>query len=96
VVVSELGDIRREIVLLGDVMNTAARIVDLARDRSQPYLVSDAVMTRAALPEGLEARSIGRVAIRGKAGDIELFAVARAAAAAEAATLPTFTGARAI
>jgi adenylate cyclase len=74
-VVSELGDIRREIVLLGDTMNTAARIVDLCRELKHAYLASDAAVSLTTVPDGLAAVSMGRVILRGKTEGIELFAI---------------------
>jgi adenylate cyclase len=77
VVVSELGDVKREIVLIGDAMNVTARIAELCRGAGRPYLASAAAVHAAALPAGLRADSIGRVALRGRAEELELFAVER-------------------
>jgi adenylate cyclase len=74
-VVSELGDAKREIVLVGDVMNTTARITDFCRDSAHSYLASSSVMSRLSLPADLHAKSIGNVALRGKSEGLELFAV---------------------
>lgn len=74
-VVSELGDVKREIVMLGDVMNTAARITSFCRDSTQNYLTSSAVISRLTLPADLQAKSIGNVSLRGKTEGLELFAI---------------------
>jgi adenylate cyclase len=76
-VVSELGDVKREIVLLGDVMNTASRILDICRDIGRDVLVSADALAAAALPPQLRMDGIGRPELRGKASGIELFALAR-------------------
>jgi adenylate cyclase len=74
--VSELGDIKREIVLIGDVMNAASRILDICRETGQECLASAAVVTRLARPPaGLALASIGSVTLRGKSAPLELYAV---------------------
>jgi adenylate cyclase len=90
VVVSELGDIKREIVLLGDTMNTTARITDLCRDAGRPYLASAAALAAGELPPGLAAESLGHVALRGKVAGLELFALTRAAVSPVTDSMPAF------
>jgi adenylate cyclase len=76
-VVGEMGDIKREIVLLGDVMNTTARIEEACRTTGEDVIASGAVLDGATLPPGVAARSLGPMALRGKAEPIELFALTR-------------------
>jgi adenylate cyclase len=80
-VVGEMGDIKREIVLLGDVMNTAARIEEACRTTGEDIIASAAVLDGVTLPPGVAARSLGPMSLRGKAEAIELFALTRAAGA---------------
>jgi adenylate cyclase len=77
-IIGEMGDAKREIVMLGDTMNTAARVEAACRSSGRPVLASQAALGLAALPPGLRADSIGTVELRGKASGIELFALARA------------------
>jgi adenylate cyclase len=79
VVVGELGIVKLEIVLLGDTMNTASRVLQACRDTGHRVLASAALMDRlAALPKGIGKRSIGKLQLRGKASEVELYALARA------------------
>jgi adenylate cyclase len=77
VIIGEMGDVKREIVMLGDTMNTAARIEAACRSSFRPVLASQAALSFAVLPPGLRADSIGTVELRGKASGMELFALAR-------------------
>jgi adenylate cyclase len=78
-IVAEMGDTRREVVMLGDMMNTAARIEDACRTSGRDYVASAALINRLVLPAGVKAESLGPMALRGKAETIELFALARPA-----------------
>jgi adenylate cyclase len=78
VVIGELGLFKMEIALLGDTMNTAARIQAACRETGNSILVSGALMGRiASLPDGVVSRSLGQVSLRGKEADLELFALER-------------------
>jgi adenylate cyclase len=77
-VVGEMGDVKREIVLLGDTMNTAARIENVCRTSGHDYIASrPALPEDNALPPGVRAESLGPVELRGKEQVVELFALAR-------------------
>ena len=76
-VVGEMGDLKREIVMLGDTMNTAARIEGACRTLAKDVIASAAALSLFALPAGVHAQSLGVVALRGKESELELFALAR-------------------
>ena len=77
-IVGEMGDVKREIVMLGDTMNTTARIEQACRDLGRDIIASGAALRAVtALPPGVAAESLGPVALRGKEGEVELFALAR-------------------
>lgn len=78
-VVGEMGDVKREIVMLGDTMNTAARIEEACRTTGHDYIAS-VPLVRAArpLPAHIVAESLGRHELRGKEDEMELFALRRA------------------
>ena len=79
VVTAEVGDLKRDIVHSGDVVNTAARIEGECRARGRRLLVSEALLDRMpALPETAVER-LGPAALRGKAEPVGLCAVERAA-----------------
>jgi adenylate cyclase len=89
VAVGELGSLRREIALIGDTMNTAARILEACRDTDNRVLASAALIERlAGLPSGVTSRRLGELPMRGKERPLELDVLeAEAAAAAEGARL---------
>jgi hypothetical protein len=66
-------------------MNTAARLQQACRDTGQRVLASAALVNRlAALPPGIVKRSIGRLRLRGKENEIELYALTAAVSATRA------------
>jgi adenylate cyclase len=76
-IVGEMGDVKREIVMLGDTMNTTARIEAACRTMGKDYIASGPVLRLSSLPPGVSAESLGTVALRGKEREVELFALAR-------------------
>jgi adenylate cyclase len=72
-IVGEMGDVKREIVMLGDTMNTTARIEDVCRDTGDTILVSKVLADRLPACRGVRLRSLGAVALRGR-GDLALVA----------------------
>lgn len=83
VVVGEMGDVKQEIVFLGDVVNTTARMLEAARDLGQDILASGYLIERLTLPDGMSARPVGPVRLRGKDREIQLHAIDVAHADAE-------------
>lgn len=75
VVASECGDHKQEIVYFGDTVNTAARIEQQCKAFDCPFLISDDLLQRTELPSDLRAESKGRIQLRGRAEEMELFAV---------------------
>ncbi|MGO8917088.1 MAG: adenylate/guanylate cyclase domain-containing protein [Stellaceae bacterium] len=76
VVVGELGFLKKEIALIGDTMNTAARIQQACRDTGHRVLASAALLERiAALPAGITRRALGPLPLRGKERALELYAL---------------------
>jgi adenylate cyclase len=84
-IIGEMGDWKREIVMLGDTMNTTARIENVCRAKHCDYIASAAVLDRiAALPPGVRAQSLGPVELPGKKERIALFALSRTSPGAAA------------
>jgi adenylate cyclase len=82
VVVGELGYLKKEIALIGDTMNTAARIQQACRDTGHRVLASAALLERISeLPAGIAQRGLGTLPVRGKEDALELYALETAAAA---------------
>ena len=66
----------KEIALIGDSMNTAARIQEACRDTGCRVLASAALIERiGALPVGVTGRSLGPLPMRGKEQPIVLYAL---------------------
>jgi adenylate cyclase len=79
VVVGELGLFKMEIALLGDTMNTTARIQAACRETGNRILVSSTLLGRmSALPTNVVSLPLGKVKLRGKEADLELFALEKA------------------
>jgi adenylate cyclase len=89
VAIGELGGFAKvEIALLGDTMNTAARIQQACRDTGHRVLASASVMDRLAiLPVGIAKEAIGKLNLRGKEEAVELYALGIAGAAQQPAAL---------
>ncbi|MGA2793077.1 MAG: adenylate/guanylate cyclase domain-containing protein [Roseiarcus sp.] len=82
VVVGELGYLKKEIALVGDTMNTAARIQQACRETGCRVLASAALLERiAALPAGVTRRALGPLAMRGKEQAIDICALETVAGA---------------
>jgi adenylate cyclase len=75
VVAGEMGTVKKEIVLLGDTVNTAARIEEFCRQSGHRVLASADLVDRVALPPGIGKRPLGALHLRGKESDIVLYAL---------------------
>jgi adenylate cyclase len=76
VVVGELGLFKMEIALLGDTMNTTARIQAACRETGHRILVSSSLLEcMSPLPIDIVSATLGQVKLRGKEADLELFAL---------------------
>lgn len=75
VVVSEIGDDKRSIVLVGDTMNTAARLEQAARDLGHDLVCSAEAARRIGAVLGLTLKPLAPVALRGKAQPVPVAAI---------------------
>jgi adenylate cyclase len=76
VVLGEVGSFKKEIALIGDAMNTAARILDACRALNRPALASLALVKRVGvLPSSVRSDAIAPLTLRGKAEPLELVAL---------------------
>jgi adenylate cyclase len=78
VVTGEMGSVKREIVFLGDTVNTAARIQELCRETGDRVIASAELIDRLELPAGVAKRSLGDLRLRGKGADLALYALTKA------------------
>lgn len=79
VVTGEMGSVKKEIVFLGDTVNTAARIQEFCRHTGDRVLASADLIDRLKLPTDVAKRSLGDLRLRGKGTDVALYALTRAA-----------------
>lgn len=77
VVITEIGDAKSDIVFHGDVLNTAARIQGECNRFASKLLISDALKERLQPHDRLRFESRGKILLRGKERETELFAVGR-------------------
>jgi len=75
VISAQIGDLKREIVYNGDVLNTAARIQDECNKYGRDCLVSGILMHRLKEMNGFQWEKVDTVTLRGKETEVELFSV---------------------
>jgi len=75
VVSAQIGDLKREIVYNGDVVNTTARIRNECNKYQRDCLVSGVLMDRLKNRNGFLWEKINTVTLRGKETEVELFSV---------------------
>jgi adenylate cyclase len=78
VVTGEMGSARKEIVFLGDTVNTTARIQELRRQTGDRVVASADLIDCLELPRGVAKRSLGDLRLRGKGADLALYALTKA------------------
>jgi adenylate cyclase len=76
-VAGEIGGFKREIALLGEAMNTAARLEQACRSTGRDLLASKPLLDRTVVRAGIVVTSIGSHLLRGKSERLELFAFER-------------------
>ena len=81
----ELGDLRQQIVFVGDILNTAARLEEYAKRADLDLVVSGALLERLVLPAGVEATRCGELALRGKEAPVAAYGLAEGARSASSA-----------
>jgi len=77
VVSGEMGDTKKEIAFLGDVINTAARIENECNPHQKSLLISGDLLQKMNLKKECQIEKIGDINLRGKMERIELYAVGR-------------------
>ena len=72
----------QEIALIGDTMNTAARIQEACRETCERVLASAQLVARlAGLPDGVASRPLGLLPLRGKGAAVDVYALVAVGAA---------------
>src|ERR1700730_15424104 len=75
VVTGEMGSVKKEIVFLGDTVNTTARIQEFCRQTGDHVLASATLVDLLELPPGIAKRPLGDLRLRGKESDVVLYAL---------------------
>ena len=75
VVSAQIGDLKREIVYNGDVLNTTSRIQNECNKYHRNCLVSGLLRDRLQQMNGFQWERIAAVTLRGKETEVELFSV---------------------
>ena len=70
-----MGSIKKEIVFLGETVNTAARIQEFCRQTGDRVLASGTLVDLLELPSGIAKRPLGDLRLRGKESEIVLYAL---------------------
>ena len=73
VTAGELGDLRQQIVFVGDILNTAARLEEYAKSRELDLVISGALLERLVLPPGVAATVCGELSLRGKQAPVTAY-----------------------
>ena len=74
VTVGEIGVIKKDLAMSGDTMNTTARIRSACNELNQHFIVSAEFIRQSDLSE-FQSESLGKIDLKGKTEDIELFAL---------------------
>ncbi len=77
VVAGEMGDTKKEIAFLGDVINTTARIENECNPHQRSLLISGDLLQKMRLEEEYQYERIGDINLRGKMEKMELYAIVR-------------------
>lgn len=78
VVIGEVGDSKKEIVFLGDVMNTTSRIQGQSKAFNKRIIVSEKVTELVSLDGKYKTENMGKVKLKGKEHEVQLFSIVKA------------------
>jgi adenylate cyclase len=79
VTAGELGDLKQQIVFVGDILNTAARLEEHAKREGLALVASADVLDRLALPPGIAVGARRELELRGREARIVVASVTRGA-----------------
>lgn len=75
VAIGEIGELKREITMLGDTLNTAAKIEKIAGELGRRAVISGDLLARLRLPASVRVEPLGKVAVPGRSQPLELHAL---------------------
>ena len=76
VITAEIGDLKKEIVYNGDVLNTAARIQTMCNELGRRFVASKQLIQALVVPEEFSIEQLGAATLRGKTQPLELVGLA--------------------
>lgn len=79
VIAGEIGDIKRDVVFHGDTVNTASRIRSECTRVGKDVLISGELLQHIHIEDILTPETMGRIKLRGKEEEVELFTIREAA-----------------
>ena len=79
VIVGQIGDLKREIVFNGDVLNTTSRIQELCNTYYQELIISRRLLAQLRLPKDYNQNHLGCVKLKGKEEEVNIFGITRSA-----------------
>ena len=77
VIVTWIGEIKKEIVFIGDVLNTAARIRENCKRFEKDFLISEDLYSNITNLDGLISTNVGEIKLRGKEESIVLYSLSQ-------------------
>jgi adenylate cyclase len=77
VIVGQIGDLKREIVFNGDVLNTTSRIQQLCNKYHKELLVSRRLLAQLKLPASYRQEHLGSFKLKGKENEINVFSITK-------------------
>ena len=75
VVITWVGELKKEIVYIGDIVNTTARIVERCKKTGQDMLISEALLGKFPTDSSFETSFIEETIPRGKARKVRLHSI---------------------
>ena len=76
VISAQIGDLKREIVYNGDVVNTTSRIQQLCNDFNKELLISGNLLSRLKnIPDKFIQENLGNIKLRGKEQEINIYSI---------------------
>ena len=77
VISAQIGDIKREIIYNGDVLNTSARIQEQCNVFKCELLISGMLLSKLSIENEYRAEKVDTIKLRGKETEIELYSLAQ-------------------
>ncbi|QMU29172.1 adenylate/guanylate cyclase domain-containing protein [Adhaeribacter radiodurans] len=71
----EIGEIKKDIAYHGDTLNTAARIQSLCNEYQKSFLVSESLLNKLGLDQGIKTEALGMILLRGKTEKVGILSV---------------------